>query len=254
MRKLRLGRASRKLTAMATIAFALSWLRMAHGGEPDNVEQVFSSTPMPCAEEATRLMNRQMFRMMPDQILNGMQQASRTDLTPGSPKYDKARAIVTEALVSEEKANGPLFKYTSSQIFRDVASTWGADEKSYYSSFFASPSGMLYLTDILDGATCKGWLKSLNSPPFSTFIGEDKARWEALMANLNGGEERFLIRLRQLPKEERKRFESGYKKLDRVFDAALMQAVSQQDAVLKARIEKALQAHAAEILKIINSP
>jgi hypothetical protein len=242
------------MTAMVTMVFALSWLRIAHGGEPENFEQVLSSTPMPCAAEATRLMNRQLFRMMPDQILNGMQRASRTDWTPGSLSYDKARAIITEALASEEKASGPLFRYTSLQIFEGVASTWSADEKSYYSSFFSSPSGKLYLTDIVNGATCKGWLNSLNSPPFSVFLGEDKAQWNVLMANLSGGEERFLIRLRQLPKEERKRFEVGYKKLDRVFDAALMQAVTQQDAPLKARIEKALQAHAAEILKVLSTP
>lgn len=242
------------MTVMATMAFALSSLRMAHGGELENVEQVFSSVPMPCAEEATRLMNRQLIRMTPYQIVNGMQHASNTDWNPGNPSYDKARALVTEVLTSEEKANGPLFKYTSSQIFKRVASTWSSDEKTYYSSFFSSPSGKLYLTDILDGATCKGWLKSLNSPPFSNFLGEDKARWEALMANLNGGEERFLIKLRQLTKEERKRFEIGYKKLDRVFDDALMQAVTQQDAALKARIKKALQARAAEILKVINNP
>ncbi|UVW28279.1 hypothetical protein [Massilia sp. H6] len=254
MRKLNLGKAACKMTAMATIIFGLSWLRMAHGGEPESVEQVLASTPMPCAEEATLLMNRQLLRMAPDQILSGMQQATRTALTPGGPSYNKARAIVTEALASEEEAHGPLFKYTPAQIFKGVIATWGADEKSYYSSFFSSPSGKLYLTDILDGATCKGWLKSLNSPPFSNFHDEDKARWETSMARLNGGEERFLLRLRQLTKEERKRFEIGYKKLDRVFDAALMQAATRQDAVLKARIEKALQTHAAEILKTINTP
>src|SRR5438128_12137654 len=120
MRKPRLGRVSCKMTAMATMAFVLSWFKMAHGGELENVEQVFGSTPMPCAEEATRLMNRQLFRMTPDQILSGMRQASRTAWAPGSPSYDKARAIVTEALASEEKANGPLFQYTSAKIFAGV--------------------------------------------------------------------------------------------------------------------------------------
>jgi hypothetical protein len=254
MRKQGSNSAFCKTTVMATMAFALSWLGVAHGGESGNVEEVFSSTPMPCTEKAVQLMNRELSRMAPDQILNGMQRASRTDWTPASPSYDKARAIVTDALASEEKESGPLFTYTSTQIFKNVFSTWSADEKSFYASFFSSPSGKLYLTDIVDGATCRGWLKSLNSPPFSNFIGEDKERWEALFASLNGGEERFLLKLRQLPTEERKRFEVGYQKLDRVFDAALMQSVTQQDGVLKARIEKALHAHAAEIFQIIKTP
>jgi hypothetical protein len=254
MRKLNLGKAAFKMAAIATIAIGVSWLGTAHGSEPKNVEQVLGSTPMPCTEDATLLMNRQLLRMTPDQILNGMQQATGTAFTPGSPSYDKARAIIAEALASEVKAHGPLYNYTSAQILKGVVSMWSTDEKSYYSSFFASPSGELYLTDILDGATCKGWLKSLNLPPFLSFDGKDKARWEASMARLNGGEERFLIKLRQLTKEERKRFEIGYKKLDRAFDAALMQTATRQDAVLKARIEKALQAHAAEVLKTISNP
>lgn len=239
---------------MTVMVFALSSPQMGHAGEAESVKQVFSSIPMPCAEEATRLLNQQLLRMSPDQILNGIQQASDISLTPGSPSHSRARMIITKALALEEKADGPLFKFNLSQVLNGIASTWSAEEKSYYASFFSSPSGKLYLTDILDGATCAGWLKSANSPPFPAFNGEDKERWDALMARLKGGEERFLIKLRQLSKEERQCFEAGYKKLDRVFDVALMQIATRQDAILKARVEKALHPHVAEISKIINAP
>lgn len=254
MRKLNLGTARRGRKSVMAMLFLLAPLQLAHAAQPvANTEGVFGGVPMPCAEEASRLMNRQLVRMAPDQILDGMGRASdaRADWTNGHPQYEKARAILVNALAAEEKAGGPLFRFSAEKILNDVVSNWSADQKSYYASYFSRPSGKLYLTDMLEGATCKGWLKSLNSPPFPPLVGADKAHWDKLIGTFRTGEDQFVAKLRALSKEERQSFEMGFKKLDRVFDSALMKVATQQDAELKARIEKSMRPRLAELVRTL---
>jgi len=130
------------------------------------------------------------------------------------------------------------------------AATWSAADKAYFTRFFARPAGRLYLTDILDGATCKGQLKTVNAPPLPPLAGADKARWEALLAAHDGGAARFTARLNALSPEEQQSFAAGYKKLGQAFEQAQGKMSAAQDAALLKRITHATQPHRADILKL----
>lgn len=253
MKKIGLGSDRRFQAVTLSILLSAPLSAAVNASEPVvRADGVLNTITLPCADEATRLMNSQLIRMAPDQMLDGMRRGFNKgdEWKPGDRKYEKARKIVVDALMAEEKESGPLFSFSAAKIMSHVTSSWSAEEKRYYAVFFAKQSGKLYLTDILDGATCKGWLKGLTQPPFTALSGADKARWDLLISNLNGGEERFLGKLRGLSKDERQSFEEGYKKLGSAFDTAPMILASQQDSAFKKRIEKAMAPHMPKILEI----
>lgn len=256
MKKLEISVTRQGTMAIAAMFFSVVLSQVANAAQQDaNSKPIFGAVPMPCASEATQLMNQQLVRMAPDQILDGMGRAlnTRNEWARGNPKYERVREVVVGALAIEEQTSGPLFKFTPDKILSDVVSSWTAEEKAYFANFFSKQSGKLYLTDILEGAICEGWLKSLNSAPFPPLDGVGKVHWEELISSFKGGEDRFVIKLNKLSKEERQSFETGYKRLGRVFDSALMKVTAQQDADLRARIEKAMNAHVAQILEIANA-
>lgn len=251
------GHARRLTHIVAAAILVLSATRSATAGEPGgDMARVLGVTSLGCPDQAVELMNHQLLRMMPDAILNGLatDRVSPADWKPGNASYDRLRTTITEALAASEVADGPIFEFTSAKIFDKVISAWSVEEKRYFTAFFATPAGKLYLSDILNGATCKGWLKGLDSPPLPHVEGEDKARWDALMAGFEGGEARFLAKLRKLPKNEQQRFADGFKKLGGIFDSALLRSTTEQDSALKARFQKALAPRRAEIMEAMSKP
>ena len=236
---------------------ALLQSQVARAEEPAaGSDSVFGATPMPCTAEAVRLLNRQLLRMAPDEILSGIRQAMNrpAEWTTGHPSYEKARLVVVAALAEEEKANGPLFTYTPARFYDGVVANWSAEERSNYKSFFSKRAGQIYLTHMLDGAACKGWLNGLNSPPFPPLDGADKAQWDTMMIRFIGGEQRLVAKLRGLSMKELENFVAESKKLGNVIKPVLMLEGAQQDAARTARMEKAVEPHMAEIVAIANAP
>lgn len=246
------------MTFVTAVIFMLPLLQsqVARADEPAaGSDSMFGATPMPCTAEAIRLLNRQLLKLAPDEILSGIRQAMNrpADWTTGHPSYEKARSIVVAALDAEEKANGPLFTYTPARFYDSVVANWSAEERSNYKSFFSKPAGQIYLTDMLDGAACKGWLDGLTSPPFPPLDGPDKARLDTMMIRFIGGEQRLVAKLRALSMYELENFVAESKKLGKVFNPVLMLEAA-QDAALTARMEKAVEPHMAEISAIANTP
>ena len=247
------------VTRVTALIFMLALLQ-SHAARADEPaagsDSMFGATPMPCTAEAIRLLNRQLLKLAPDEILSGIRQAMNrpADWTTGHPSYEKARSIVVAALDAEEKANGPLFTFTPARFYDSVVANWSAEERSNYKSFFSRPAGKVYLTDMLDGAACKGWLDGFNSPPFPPLDGADKAQWDTMMVRFIGGEQRLVAKLRALPMYELKSFVAESKKVGNVFNPVLMLEAAQDDAALTARMEKAVAPHMAEILAIANTP
>lgn len=242
--------------ALIAMFFLHASFHVAHAADPvAHSAEIFGAEALPCVSKATQLMSNQLNRMTPDQLLNGMRpEADKGSWKRGDPKYDRARVIVVEALSAEERAGGPVINISAEQVLLAVVASWSAEEQRYYSAFFSSPAGKLYLTDILDGATCTGWIKGLNSPPLLPMDGVDKAQWDDLMGGLKGGADRFVGKMRGLSKVEKDSFETGSRKLGSVFDVALKRVGTSQDAEIKRRLEKAIAPRMCEILEIQSSP
>ena len=221
-----------------------------------SINSVIENTPMPCMKEASELMNKQFLQVTADGILESMGESldSQAEWNKGHSKYDRAHAIVIEALAEEERVGGSIFRLTPDGILNFVTSKWSLDEKSYYMDFFSTKSGKLFLTDMLDGATCRGWLTGLNLPPFPPLESMEKSHWDVVMDGFKGSEERFLAKFQELSPEEQKSFNEGNKRLTHVFDSALMLAAQERTKAIEARVVKAVQSHMGELSEIINSP
>lgn len=241
------------IKAAITVAFFSASVQVAHAAEGAPVlDPVFGNTPLTCLTEASALVNQQMFRATPENLLGGLRKAvgKGADWKRGDPNYDSVRGIVVDALMAEEKARGPIFKLSPEQVLNAVASRWSADERRYFANFFARESGKLYQAEIAEGPQCKGWLAGLNGPPYHPLEGAEKARWEYLMGSFAGGEQRFKTKLRRLSKEEKASFEAGYAKLADTYRSALEEVTRQSVAALPARYDAALSAHNKQILEL----
>jgi hypothetical protein len=237
----------RQIAAVALCLLAP--LQAAQGVPPAaDTRTVFGDVALPCVAQVIGLQNRQIIRMAPDRIVGGLGRAlGGADVVPGMPRYDQTRALVAAALAAEEAAGGPLFTFNAEKLLAQVLAGWDANDRAYYTAFFARPAGRLYLTDMLDGATCAAWLNNVNAPPLQPLDGADKAQWDKLRAGLDGAESRFLVKLHALSQEEQRRFTAGYNKLGTTFDTAPKTFEQENDAALKARIARAIGPRRAEI-------
>jgi hypothetical protein len=237
-----------------SVALLFSVLSFHHAAHADDskrlVETILAAGPMSCIEEASELMNRQFFRMTPDQLLGPMGRDKRT-WKAGDPNYEKARRVIVNALQADEQKNGPLFSVTLPKLLTESAGRWNLDEQRYFISFFSTEAGKLYLDEIFNGAECSGVLKVFRAPPYPPLEGESKARVDSLIESLARGEARFLEKLARLSKEQRIVFNSGTDKLGHPFPEGIKQVAFPD--TFKTRIETAVLPHAKEISTILNT-
>jgi len=246
-----------KFVVLSCQAIALSCsalpFQVAHAATTGQaIENVFGSVALPCTSEATRLLNHQLFRLMPDLILNSMRRlfGKPEGWSRGDANYEKVRAVVLEALIEEQRRAGPIYNFSVPKLLGNAVSAWNADEQRYFSSFFSSRAGTLYLTDSLERVACMAWLKGVNAAPFLPLEGEDKTHWETLLARLDDGGARFDAGMQRLSKAEKQLFWEGVARLGNVFGVAIMGPESESDPEIVRRITAALSPRFAEIHQI----
>ena len=240
-------------TAFAGLVFVSALavpLQIAHANESEpRVEAILGAAPTPCNDEAGRLIGNQLVRLAPDQILDGIRPRLKkgTNWKSGVASYERARAIVADVLSNQERTGGPLYTLTAEKLWGVIASDWSAEEKRYYATFFSTPVGKLYLTDLFDSAFCLARLNNAISPPFRPLEGADKARHADLLASIETGRGSFSAKFQRLSNEERTRLVAAFEKLEPVFKPAFFRLTEQEDAEIKLRLKGTIALRMREI-------
>ncbi len=247
---------SRAFANAAVFALLAAPLHSAFAQErTPQTKAVFGAMPVPCLAQMTQLMNRQLFRLGPDQILAGMREplGKGAAWTRGDPNYERVRAIILRGLLEGEKKHGPLFNLSEETLLATIVEGWNPDQQRHYAAFFARPAGKLYLSDMLEGAHCDGSLEGLNKAPYLPFEGADKVKFEQLIAGLQGGSDRFLVKYRRLSAEEQKVFTAELDPVNKAVNAAQRAVPQKFDDILMKRVSEAILPLSAEIQAAANS-
>lgn len=239
---------------LAAIVSVLALLPAAQAATPATA--VPGLDHLPCLDEFSRIATTGFREAQPDYLLQviGRDVQARSTWARGDPQYDKARGIVADALAADERAHGPLLAFTTSKMTNKVVAAWSADDRAYFTRFFSRPAGRLFVSDILDGAVCKGQLTVLGKPPLAPLSRADQAQVEALQKGLEGAMDRFMAKLNALSPGEKQSFDAGYKKLGQSFEMAQAETVTEDDALLRVRIDRALRPHRDALVQLAKSP
>jgi len=210
-------------------SFVLSLLLAAAGSAHADPAQdklaaaIAEVTPFSCVTESNVIINRQMSLMIPRAFLEGVATHLQKDASfaKGDKTYDQLYAVIREAVALDEASNGPYIDITMPRVLASLVARWGPEDQAYYTKFFASVPGKLYLTHIVDGALCMGLLQGVAEKPYPPLAGEDKVRWEALVKEKEVQKANFTATLRALSPADQKVFKEGYERLHKSFTDAV---------------------------------
>ena len=246
---------ARRWLAAPVLALMLLPLHASADEQATLIDQIMATGPLTCNEDAMTMLNAQLLRKGPDQVLDGYRRGLNYDKrwSAGNENYDRARAVIANALADDERKNGPIFAYTYGSAIRMAAREWSMADLRYFAKFFAEPEGRLYWNSIIEGANCSGLLKSVNNAPFQPLEGPQKEHWTKSVAALEGSQQRFFTKLGELAPLSRANFDDAYKRAGTSLSDAPLKAATAGDAALIARIDTVLKPHLPKIDEISRS-
>ncbi|MES2319217.1 MAG: hypothetical protein V4631_17200 [Pseudomonadota bacterium] len=244
--------ASRLLLAWSLGLCLISPLAARADERAQQIDKIIATAPLPCADAALNLFSQQMRLAAPDLILDGLRASLKYDQawSAGNENYDRVRAIVVTALAEDERKLGPFFPFDAKAALKEGAERWSVEDARYFATFFSTPAGRLYWTDIMDSAACSGWLDGMDKPPFPSLDGAQKEIRDSWINKLAGAKERFKAKLDGLPPEQKLTFMAGAEKMGPSFWGAPKRLATAANAALLIRAQAALKAHMPKITAI----
>lgn len=245
-----------KFVGLPCILFACLYSGLAMADEREELTaKIMATGQLPCAQEALELMSRQLERMEPDLVLQGMRQSMGLGdkWTKGDVRYEQARTVVAASFEEDYAANGPLFSFSTASVLNKALASQKPDDLQYIAKFFEKPEGRLFWEESIDGAICGAWLKTINRPPYPSMDEPTQQRWDKASAALKGQRERFVRKLNALPKPSQSNYYDGAEKITAPIQQAPLQLINERNAELGVRLGQILKPKMKEINAIVDA-